>query len=78
MLEPRLEAHVAKTGVFTMFLLILEGVLLLLKNEQNGPDDGQDGTKMASSPPVMVQIVQIITHPVAQMIEERSYVKPPT
>ena len=34
--------------------------------------------KLGKESPVMVQIVQIITHPVAQMIEKRLYVKPPT
>ena len=32
------QAHVAKTIVFTMCLLILEMLHLHLQNEQNGPD----------------------------------------
>ena len=34
-------------------------------------------SKMASSPPVMVQIVQIITHPFAHTLKGFVYVKPP-
>ena len=44
--------------------------LLHVKNGLNGPDDRQDGTKMARDGAVLVQIVQIITHPFAQMIEK--------
>ena len=60
------QAHVAKTLVFTMFLVDFGGVAFAPKKWAKW---SRRWVKLGPGPPVLVQIVQIITHPVAQMIE---------
>ena len=62
------QGHVAKTIIFTLCLVDFGGVTFAPKKWTKW---SKQWVKMAPSPPDQVQIVQIITHPVAQMIEKR-------
>jgi len=62
------QAHVAKTQVFTIDFVDFRGVAIA---PQKWAKWSRRWVKLGQDSPVRVQIVQIITHPFAQMIEKR-------